>query len=36
MSAYKKAEDLGRCPKCGKLDCPCGDDCNCKPKEKDE
>tara|TARA_R100000742_G_C4276990_1_gene98475 strand:- start:1411 stop:1581 length:171 start_codon:yes stop_codon:yes gene_type:complete len=32
MVGFKQKEDLGKCPKCGKLDCPCDPEtCECNP-----
>lgn len=35
MNDYKTKEDLGKCPKCGRLGCECDPEkCDCKPNSK--
>ena len=35
MDDYKKKEDLGKCPKCGKLGCECDPEtCDCVPENQ--
>ena len=35
MNDYKTKEDLGKCPKCGRLGCECDPEtCDCEPNSK--
>mgnify|MGYP003145924521 FL=1 len=35
MDDYKTKEDLGKCPKCGRLGCECDPEtCECEPNSK--
>ena len=35
MDDYKTKEDLGKCPKCGKVGCECDPEtCDCEPVSK--
>ena len=32
---FKTKEDLGKCPKCGRVGCTCGPDCSCSPESEE-